>query len=337
VVLADPLGATAAPIFAGFAGGGDLSMLDAWKGAMAYTFQLYFDFSGYTDMAIGLGLLFGISLPPNFDSPLKAHNIADFWSRWHMTLTRFLTAYIYNPIVLKITRARVAAGKPLPKKGTMSLGAYVSMVAVPTMATMFLSGIWHGAGWTFIVFGLLHGVYLITVAGWRALKARWGWALDSDKLIHKVPAIGLTFLCVIVGMVIFRAANLPAALHMLATMAGLREVVVPPSLAGLPVVSGLIAALHLKVAQPYFFRPSDLLPLAGLLVFVWALPNTQQWLGHFRTALNWRPRTYWIETLWPAFSWRPKATFAVLVGLVGFFALARALSHAPTEFLYFQF
>jgi D-alanyl-lipoteichoic acid acyltransferase DltB (MBOAT superfamily) len=337
VVFADPMGATAAPIFAGFAGGADLSMLDAWKGAMCYTFQLYFDFSGYTDMAIGLGLLFGISLPPNFDSPLKAHNIADFWSRWHMTLTRFLTAYLYNPIVLKITRARVAAGKPLPKRGQMSLGTFVSLVAIPTMITMSISGVWHGAGWTFIVFGLLHGVYLVTVAGWRALKASWGWKLDSDKAIHKVPAIGLTFLCVVVGMVVFRSQNLTAAVEMLAAMAGLRSVVIPPSLAGLPVLSQAVQALHLTVAQPFFFRPLDLVQIGAFLAFVWVLPNTQQWLGHFRTALNWRPRVSWVEKLWPASSWRPNAVFGIIMGLLAFFALARAFSRAPTEFLYFQF
>lgn len=125
VILADPLGETASPVFASAAGGMALSMHDAWAGALSYTLQIYFDFSGYTGMAIGLGLLFGISLPANFDSPYKARNVIEFWSRWHMTLTRFLTAYIYNPIVLRVTRARMAAGKPQPRRGKMTAGTFL--------------------------------------------------------------------------------------------------------------------------------------------------------------------------------------------------------------------
>ena len=337
VALADPLGATAAPIFSAFAGGVDLSLLDAWKGALSYTLQLYFDFSGYTDMAIGLGLLFGISLPPNFDSPLKSRNIVEFWSRWHMTLTRFLTAYIYNPIVLSITRARVAKGKPLPKRGAMTLGAFVSLSAIPTLITMFISGVWHGAGWQFIAFGMLHGVYLVTVSGWRALKVKWGWALDSDKPLHQVSAILLTFLCVVVGMVLFRSHDLPTAMNMLHAMVGGNGVLVTPNMARVPGVAQLAHALNWTLEKPVYFKAPDMLYIVGLMAFVWALPNTQQWLGHFRTALNWRPRPSWLERLAPATAWRPSPAYGVLMGLIAFYALAIAFSRAPTEFLYFRF
>jgi alginate O-acetyltransferase complex protein AlgI len=330
VIFADALGEKASPIFAVAAAGVTPSLPDAWTGALTYALQIYFDFSGYTDMAIGLGLLFGISLPPNFDSPYKARNIIEFWSRWHMTLTRFLTAYIYNPIVLRVTRARVAAGKPQPRRGKMSTGTFFALVAYPTMLTMFISGVWHGAGWQFVVFGLLHGFYLVVAHGWRAFKARQGWKLDSDVAWHRAAAVLLTFLCVVVAMVFFRAANVSAAMAMLAGMAGLNGATVDPSLTLLPGVPTFLQ----RIGQ---ILRSDFTLIAALLAFVWALPNTQQWMRHYRTALNWRPQEHWLDRRVPFTTWRPVPAFGAAVGVFGFFALARAFSAAPTEFLYFQF
>jgi D-alanyl-lipoteichoic acid acyltransferase DltB (MBOAT superfamily) len=337
VVFADPMGAEATPVFASAAAGEALPLLDAWTGALAYTLQLYFDFSGYSDMAIGLGLLFGISLPANFDSPYKAHNIIQFWSRWHMTLTRFLTTYVYNPLVLRVTRARVAAGKPLPKRGKMSLGTFVSLVAYPTIVTLMVSGVWHGAGWQFVIFGMLHAFYLVVAHGWRAFKASQGWKVDSENLLVRGIAVLTTFICVIIGAVFFRADHVPAALNILSGMIGLQGLQIPPSLANLPVLTQLAAALQVDVAQPAFFRPTTALLIGLLLAFVWIMPNTQQWLRHYRTALAWRPRASPLEGLLPVMSWRPKPIYGVLVGVLAFYAMARALSSAPTEFLYFQF
>lgn len=312
VVIADPLGAMAAPIFTVAADGTVPALYDAWTGALTYTLQIYFDFSGYSDMAIGLGLLFGVSLPANFNSPFKARNVIEYWSRWHMTLTRFLTAYIYNPIVLRVTRARLAAGKPQPRRGKMTFGTFCALVAYPTVLTMFISGVWHGAGWQFAVFGLLHGVYLVIAHGWRAWKARQGWKLDSDHWLHHASAVLLTFLCVVVAMVFFRAANVSAALAMLSGMAGLSD-------------------LSTK------FDKSDFLTIAALLAFVWTMPNIQQWMAHLRTALNARPQPHWFERYMPRLLWHPSPAMGVAVGVAGFFALALAFSVAPTEFLYFQF
>ena len=332
VILADPLGETASPIFAAAAGGAEVSTYDAWAGALSYTLQIYFDFSGYTDMAIGLGLLFGISLPANFDSPYKARNVIEFWSRWHMTLTRFLTAYIYNPIVLRVTRARMAAGKPQPRRGKMTAGTFFALVAYPTVLTRFISGVWHGAGWQFVVFGLLHGLYLVVAHGWRAFKAARGYRLESDVAWHRASAVLLTFLCVVVAMVFFRAASVPAALSMLAGMAGLSDPA--PVVDGFapPMASGFTPLQWLgQIARSDFTR------IALLMVFVWALPNTQQWMRHYRTALNWRPREHWLEGALSFITWRPSPAIGVAVGVFSFFALARAFSAAPTEFLYFQF
>lgn len=337
VVLADPMGETASPIFATAAAGTVPGMHDAWVGALSYTLQIYFDFSGYSDMAIGLGLLFGISLPQNFDSPYKARNVIEFWSRWHMTLTRFLTAYIYNPLVLSMTRLRMAAGKPQPRRGKMTAGAFVTLVAYPTVLTMFLSGIWHGAGWQFLVFGLLHGFYLVAAHGWRAFKAHRGWKVDSEVLSHRVLAVALTFLCVIVAMVFFRAADVPTALRMLAAMLGLNAGsglnLVDPGL----LEQGFGAAGPTLLQQLGRIARADFTPIVLLLFFVWVLPNTQQWMRHYPTALNWRPRAHWLDRWMPIASWRPVRTIGVGVGVFSFFALARAFSAAPTEFLYFQF
>src|SRR5262245_31404031 len=154
VAIADTMGNFARPVYAAAADGVPVTFLEAWSGAISYALQVYFDFSGYTDMAIGLGIMFGISLPPNFDSPLKARNIIEFWTRWHMTLTRFVTAYIYNPIVVRMTRRRARKGLPLPKRGAMPASAFASLVAFPTILSMLIIGIWHGAGWQFAIFGL---------------------------------------------------------------------------------------------------------------------------------------------------------------------------------------
>ncbi|MCQ2030734.1 MBOAT family O-acyltransferase [Stutzerimonas zhaodongensis] len=312
VIIADPLGANASPIFAVAADGTVPALYDAWFGALTYTLQIYFDFSGYSDMAIGLGLMFGLRLPVNFNSPFKAHNVIDYWSRWHMTLTRFLTAYIYNPIVMRITRSRMAAGKPMPRRGKMSLGTFAVLVAYPTVLTMFISGVWHGAGWQFVVFGLLHGFYLVVAHGFRAYKARRGLPLDSNKLVHHCGAVLLTFLCVVVAMVFFRAESVTAAMAMLSGMVGLSE-------------------------QTTKFDKSDFLTIALLLAFVWLMPNVQQWITRFQTALDARPEQSWLLRWFPVFSWSPTPVIGVAIGVLGFFALAVAFSVAPTEFLYFQF
>jgi alginate O-acetyltransferase complex protein AlgI len=338
VMIADQISAYVAPVFA--AGQeAPLTLLPAWGGAVAYALQIYFDFSGYTDMAIGLGLLFGISLPPNFDSPYKASNIIEFWSRWHMTLTRFLTAYIYNPLVLRLTRARMRAGKPLPRRGRMTAGAFASMVAFPTILTMFVSGFWHGAGWQFIVFGLLHGAFITVAHAWHSLKARWGWPAEGGGWLGHAAAVLLTFVCVIVGLVFFRAPDIPTALRILEGMAGLGGVVVDYSFYETRGLHGVIALLGLPLTVDPLFRLPQALVLALLLLVVWALPNTQQWMRHYRTALEARPGASWLERFpaLPLAVWRPSLACGALVGVIAFFALARALSVAPSEFLYFQF
>jgi alginate O-acetyltransferase complex protein AlgI len=190
VFFADELAGLADPVFdAAFAGSAP-QPANAWLAALAYSLQLYFDFSAYSDMAIGLGAMFGLRLPLNFDEPYRATSIRDFWRRWHMTLSRFLRDYLYIPL------------------GGSHRGPLATAVIV--MTTMTLCGLWHGAGWTFITWGALHG---LAIVGSRA------WALTGIRL-PAVAGWALTMLFVIIGWVLFRASDFDAAALVLAGMAG---------------------------------------------------------------------------------------------------------------------
>jgi alginate O-acetyltransferase complex protein AlgI len=178
-----------------------LGMVDSWFGALAYTVQIYFDFSGYSDMAIGLALLFGIRLPLNFNSPYKATNIIDFWRCWHMTLSRFLRDYLYIPL---------GGSRHGPVRRQMNL-----------MITMLLGGLWHGASWTFVVWGGLHGAYLQVNHAWRHLVSkspRLKGAIERNPRLFMLGGWALTFVAVVVAWVFFRATSFHAAANMLAGM-----------------------------------------------------------------------------------------------------------------------
>jgi alginate O-acetyltransferase complex protein AlgI len=190
--LADGIQPLVAPAF----GANTPSFDQAWIGALAYTFQLYFDFSGYSDMAIGISLMFGIFLPLNFNSPYKAANIIDFWRRWHMTLSQFLRDYLYIPL------GGNRHGRTL---------RYVNL-----MVTMALGGLWHGAAWTFVAWGTLHGVYLCINHAWN----NYGPAVAPRFAAPaKLAAFILTFLSVVVAWVFFRADSMASALYVLSKMA----------------------------------------------------------------------------------------------------------------------
>ena len=319
VMIADTIAVYANAVFDAGAHAEVLTMFEAWGGGLAYTLQIYFDFSGYSDMAVGLGLMFGVRLPFNFDSPLKAANIIDFWSRWHMTLTRFVTAYIYSPMTLKLTRRRMAAGKPLPKRGQMTLGTFLTLVAWPTLLAFLIIGVWHGAGWQFAVFGLMHGTYISVNHGWRSFKKsrRWNWNDHNPVLV--VPSVLLTLACVVLGLVFFRSPDVGTAFSIVEAMFGANGVTFQSS-------------------QLLTRRQVELTLV--LLAIIWLLPNTQEWLRRFPTGLGGLRSPGWLErqiSPLASFDWRPSAAFAIVVGLLGFLAIAKAISAAPPEFIYFQF
>jgi len=175
-----------------------LNLIEAWATSLSYTFQLYFDFSGYADMAIGAALLFNIRLPINFNSPYKATDIQDFWRRWHITLSRFLKDYIYIPL------------------GGNRLGSFRTYSNL--MATFILGGLWHGAGWTFIFWGFLHGLALVIQRVWQKLGFRlWTWL-----------AWFITFNFINIAWVFFRAKEWDDAMKVLGGMFSLDNVVIHP-------------------------------------------------------------------------------------------------------------
>ena len=206
ILIADNL----APIVnQGFDISHSLSFFEAWITSLAYTFRLYFDFSGYTDMALGLSMMFNIKLPENFNSPYKAQNIQDFWRRWHMTLSRFLRDYVYIPL------------------GGNRFGEFKTCLNL--FATFLLGGIWHGAAWTFVLWGLLHGLALIVHRFWRKLNIK----------MHSFWACAITFNFVNICWVFFRAKHFSDAVKILKGMFGFSGVDVPKFYHGLIRINSL--------------------------------------------------------------------------------------------------
>jgi D-alanyl-lipoteichoic acid acyltransferase DltB (MBOAT superfamily) len=203
VVIADSLADIANPFYLALSNGETLSTVEAWLGTLSYSFQLYFDFSGYSDMAIGLGYFFGIRLPLNFNAPYKAENIIEFWRRWHMTLSLFLRDYLYIPL----------GGN---SKGTLL--KYSNL-----MITMLLGGLWHGASWNFVIWGGIHGLYLLICHFWRYLKQ-----YKSDQI--SFPTFStfwarlLTFIAVLHAWVFFRASNIENSVDIIRSMWGISKI-----------------------------------------------------------------------------------------------------------------
>jgi alginate O-acetyltransferase complex protein AlgI len=251
----------------------------AWIGALAYTFQLYFDFSGYSDMAIGISLMFGIFLPLNFNSPYKAASIIDFWRRWHMTLSRFLRDYLY-----------ISLGGN--RHGTVL--RYVNL-----MVTMALGGLWHGAAWTFVIWGVLHGLYLCINHAWNNFGPA---TAPRFERVASLAGFVLTFLSVVVAWVFFRADSVSSAISILTRMADPTHIV---------------------------FGRGEIAYAAFVIVYAalaWLAPNTQTIMGYDHEArkvgeglAHWRLR--------PLFLY---ATAAVLAfGILGI--------QQHSEFIYFRF
>jgi D-alanyl-lipoteichoic acid acyltransferase DltB (MBOAT superfamily) len=261
-------------------------LIDSWIGALAYTFQIYFDFSGYSDMAIGLSLLFGVRLPLNFASPYKATSIIEFWQRWHMSLSRFLRDYLYIPL---------GGNRKGPVRRYLNL-----------MVTMLLGGLWHGAGWTFIVWGALHGGYLVINHMLRFVSP--GFLSSSSVWTMWFKRCGV-FLAVVVSWVFFRADSVPSAWAMLGGMSGAH---------GLGSLSG-----H-KASIPW---------LGGCLLVVWLMPHTGQLFSRFSPTL---PVPAGIAGTEPRFAgWRLTAPYAIILG--GTLAACILAIGRFSPFLYFRF
>ena len=285
ILLADSLAPFANGVFEGVGHGAIPTTYEAWAGTLAYTLQIYFDFSGYTDMALGVALMFGIRLPINFHSPYKATSIIEFWRRWHMTLSRFLRDYLYIPL----------GGN---RKG--KLRRYANL-----MATMLLGGLWHGAGWTFVLWGALHGIYLTVNHLWHEWfpekSARWlpSWLSNFTGGL-------LTFVTVVAAWAVFRSSDIAQSAVMLKAMFGIES---------RPISFAEVTHGQLLLTNDLSGR--DLVrQLVFALAWVWLLPNSTRVRfikGNFVLA------------------------FAQAIGVVYFMYLAVDQFGSYSPFLYFQF
>ncbi len=284
VVIADSLAPGANIVFDNAASGISPTAPEAWTGALCYTFQLYFDFSGYSDMAIGLARIFNINFPFNFDSPYKATSIIDFWRRWHITLSMFLKNYIYIPL----------GGS---RKGTFKKYRNI-------FVTMFLCGLWHGAGWTFILWGILHAILLIGNHGWNTLKIKF-------PLLFNVNIAGwiFTMLCVVMGWVLFRADNLQTAITIYTSMIDFR-----------PSRINNIENIHHYAAM---------LPIALFICI--AMPNIKSFMTDYLLP----PHDILVSH--PVFKWSPSAMNIFFASLMAISTLIFLAANRKMEFLYFNF
>jgi D-alanyl-lipoteichoic acid acyltransferase DltB (MBOAT superfamily) len=301
-ICADGIAPVAQRVFAA-AGNNPIDLFHAWYGVLAYTMQIYFDFSAYSDMAVGISFLFGIRLPLNFDSPYKAVSIIDFWRRWHMTLSRFLRDYLYIPL---------GGSRCSPPRRYANL-----------LITMLLGGLWHGAAWTYVIWGGLHGIYLMINHLWRRVTK--GLSLGSG-MIARGASLLITFLAVVVAWVFFRADSFSAAMAMLKSMAGLNGI------EAVGAVGRLVSRLGIASPAPSpYVSNLDVLCLALLTLLCWIVPNAYQMLGKHSPALQ-TPAPSGIRVIW-----RPNAWWAAGLGVLGALSLCSILSGVPSEFIYFQF
>ncbi|HEX2548888.1 MAG TPA: MBOAT family O-acyltransferase [Gammaproteobacteria bacterium] len=295
VIIADGFSLIANPIFTAITKQ-EITSLDAMIGALSYTLQIYFDFSGYSDMAVGLSFMFGIKLPFNFDAPYKSQSMIEFWQRWHITLSRFLRDYLY-----------IALGGN--RKG--ALRRYVNLIL-----TMLLGGLWHGAGWTFVAWGFLHGMYLSINHWWRGLvNSNKVISKFSNNFLYKLSSLILTQFCVVIAWVYFRADSLHHANNMVKTIFGIKQ---GNNLINSSVQIWIIAFILLSYAICIL------------------LPNLNSIFDKCEIGL----KTYQTKTPWNAvvIKWNMTLSWVIITSLLLIFSLLFILIVGDgTEFLYFRF
>ncbi len=295
VVFADGIAVYANPVFEAAKNHANLTFFEAWAGVLAYTFQIYFDFSGYSDMAIGIGKMFGINLPINFRTSYQSVNVIEFWRRWHITLSRFLRDYLYIPL----------GGN---RKGTFR--RYVNL-----MVTMLLGGLWHGAAWTFVVWGGLHGIYLMINHAWRNIRKHLGQDLHHTTLVGRVLGRAVTFLAVTVAWVYFRAESFNAANCILRGMMGKNGFLLPAQIVNFfPFLKNFVAS-------------TGTMELLGGGTVMGAVEMFGMFLIMFAV----------IFSLPPLPEMKRKQRAVLLILTFYFTVQAVLFTRIPSEFIYFQF
>ena len=316
VIIADSI-LYATPAFESAAIGAKLTFLEAWIAAISYSLQLYYDFSGYSDMAIGLSLIFNIRLPVNFLSPYKAANIIEFWRRWHITLSRFLRDYLYIPL------------------GGNRRGPYRRYINL--MVTMLLGGLWHGAGWNFVIWGGLHGIYLVINHGWIALRKSFLGSKTPRTTTGVLAGRLITFIAVVVAWVFFRSPNVSTAFSIVGGMVGLNGVSLSKSLSPYLQFLGSVG-VSFDGLMPNFGNLSasaiEVVPtILVILVVTFIAPNTMELTAKYNPALEMKGPNRFLMS--DNSSLKPSYIWAVAVGAIAGVAIL-GLSRT-SEFLYFQF
>lgn len=306
VGLADYMADNADPAFTALAQGVSLSFVEAWSAALCFAFQIYFDFSGYSDMAGGLARMFGVRLPLNFNSPYKSASVIEFWRRWHISLSRFLRNHLYIPL---------GGSRRGPLRRNVNL-----------MATMMLGGLWHGANWTFLIWGGLHGAYLIANHSWRAMA--------RGVTMPRAVGLVLTMLAVVVAWVFFRAESVGDSVAMLQAMAGSNGVALPITYGS--ALGPIADQIGLTYRDLPFWAGLDVVRVQLLaLLVVFALPNSAELMARYRLFHMPEGVSINVQPTWA--SWRLDGarwllTLGLLVAGLLFLVNGRA-----NEFIYFQF
>jgi alginate O-acetyltransferase complex protein AlgI len=320
VVLAEQMAVWSDRMFFMAQFGGEPSFIEAWVGVLCFTFQIYFDFSGYSDIAIGVARMFGIRLPLNFDAPYKATSIIEFWRRWHMTLSRFLRDYLYIPL---------GGNRNGPTHRYINL-----------MIVMTLGGLWHGAGWTFVLWGMLHGAYLAINHLFRAI---FGYTPDCRPglagMFQRLAGRSITLLALAFSWTLFRADSLDSAVSIYSGLFTLNGLVLPTHYEAVlgPLADSAVSLGVVFGSTPTFGGGWQLIWILAMVIFVWAFPSTQEFMQKYKPALNYHsdntPRLAGIAM--PA--WRPSIWAGILFGVLGLAMAVKLMQGQTGEFIYFQF
>ena len=313
-ILADSIAVYVTPIF-DKATMSEVSFLESWIAGVGFTLQIYFDFAGYSTMALGAARFFGIVLPMNFNSPLKASNIIDFWNRWHITLTRFLTSYLFTPMSINATRKSLARMRKT--KQPKPVREFLASLAGPTLVTMFLSGLWHGAGYQYLVWGVLHGFYLTVNHGWRMFVVKKIKDKERYYKLFRPMGVSITLLSVFFAMIFFRAVDLEVAMSMLRSMLGgngitipegifvhlgpFKDIVVglgvsPDSTSGSLITYGVVYCVSLLFIALYFPNSLDIMAKFKPAIDYSTKINAQNHLlfnNKISRAMVWEPNIFW--------------------------------------------
>ena len=314
VLIADSLAPLVEMIFDGGLGN-EYNFYIIAIGSIAYALQIYFDFSGYSEMAIGIARFFGFKFPQNFNSPYKAKSLTEFWQRWHMSLSFWIRDYVYYPLLAQNLRR------------SMSNFSKYS----PHIIAMLIFGIWHGAGWNFIIFGFMHGFYIVFFNLWSKSKAKFfNFSIFENSKFSLLMGWSITFICVVFGWVLFRAESFEGAQIIINAMISFDEIVLPQNIH--MIKHWFSNEIFINGLYDSNFKAAIWILL--LLFISLALPNTLQIMKKYKPALE----SYIGEIVSSRnnyLQWRPIKTWALFTAVI--FVLSILNISGESEFLYFQF